>query len=119
MTKRALNKLVKLLALETLEENLFRGQSENIGGPRVFGGQVIGQALTAAARTVPEKRFAHSLHAYFLRPGDMEYPIIYNVERTRDGEVLRPVVLLLYRKESQYLIWHYPFIKRKKAPLIK
>ena len=87
MKKKALNKLIKLLDLETLEENLFRGQSENIGGPRVFGGQVIGQALTAAARTVPEKRFTHSLHAYFLRPGDMEYPIIYNVERTRDGEV--------------------------------
>ena len=67
--------------LETLEENLFRGQSENIGGPRVFGGQVIGQALTAAVRTVPEKRSVHSLHAYFLRPGDMEYPIIYDVER--------------------------------------
>ena len=80
MKKKALNKLIKLLDLETLEENLFRGQSENIGGPRVFGGQVIGQALTAAARTVPEKRFTHSLHAYFLRPGDMEYPIIYNVE---------------------------------------
>ena len=85
MKKKALNKLIKLLDLETLEENLFRGQSENIGGPRVFGGQVIGQALTAAVRTVPEKRFVHSLHAYFLRPGDMEYPIIYDVERTRDG----------------------------------
>ena len=85
MKKKALNKLIKLLDLETLEENLFRGQSENIGGPRVFGGQVIGQALTAAARTVPEKRYTHSLHAYFLRPGDMEYPIIYDVERTRDG----------------------------------
>ena len=79
MQKKALKKLIKLLDLETLEENLFRGQSENIGGPRVFGGQVIGQALTAAARTVPEKRYTHSLHAYFLRPGDMEYPIIYDV----------------------------------------
>ena len=85
MAKKALNKLIKLLDLEHLEENLFRGQSENIGGPRVFGGQVIGQALTAAVRTVPSKRFVHSLHAYFLRPGDMEYPIIYDVERTRDG----------------------------------
>ena len=77
MTKRALNKLVKLLALETLEENLFRGQSENIGGPRVFGGQVIGQALTAAARTVPEKRFAHSLHAVSYT--HLTLPTIYSV----------------------------------------
>ena len=85
MKKKALNKLIKLLDLEALEENLYRGQSDNIGGSRVFGGQVLGQALTAALRTVDKKRSAHSLHAYFLRPGDMGYPIIYDVERTRDG----------------------------------
>ena len=83
--KKALNKLINLLDLEQLEDNLFRGQSENIGGPRVFGGQVLGQALTAAVRTVDKKRTAHSLHAYFLRPGDMEFPIIYDVDRIRDG----------------------------------
>ena len=85
MKKKALSKLIKLMDLEKLEVNLYRGQSENIGGPRVFGGQVIGQALAAAVRTVEEKRLVHSLHAYFLRPGDMEHPIIYDVERTRDG----------------------------------
>ena len=84
MKKKALNKLIKLLDLETLEENLFRGQSENIGGPRVFGGQVIGQALVAASRTVDD-RVCHSLHAYFLRAGDPKVPILYEVDRSRDG----------------------------------
>ena len=83
--RKALNKLVKLLELEQLEINLFRGQSENIGGPRVFGGQVLGQALMAAQKTVELERKAHSLHAYFLLPGDMEYPIVYDVDRIRDG----------------------------------
>ena len=116
MTKRALNKLVKLLALETLEENLFRGQSENIGGPRVFGGQVIGQALTAAARTVPEKRFAHSLHAYFLRPGDMEYPIIYNVERTRDGGSFTTRRVVAIQKGEPIFDMALSFHKKEKGP---
>ena len=85
MKKKSLNRLIKLLDLEQLENNLFRGQSENIGGPRVFGGQVLGQALTAAHRTVDKKRTAHSLHAYFLRPGSIGTPIIYDVDRIRDG----------------------------------
>ena len=85
MKKKSLNRLIKLLNLEQLELNLFRGQSENIGGPRVFGGQVLGQALTAAHRTVDKKRFAHSFHAYFLRPGAIGHPIVYDVDRIRDG----------------------------------
>jgi acyl-CoA thioesterase-2 len=76
--------LIRLLDLEPLEENLFRGQSRDIGAPRVFGGQVIGQALVAAERTV-EGRTPHSLHAYFLLPGDYNAPIIYQVDRIRDG----------------------------------
>ena len=116
MKKKALNKLIKLLDLETLEENLFRGQSENIGGPRVFGGQVIGQALTAAARTVPEKRFAHSLHAYFLRPGDMEYPIIYNVERTRDGGSFTTRRVVAIQKGEPIFDMALSFHKKEKGP---
>ncbi len=85
MKEKSLNRLIKLLDLEQLENNLFRGQSENIGGPRVFGGQVLGQALTAAHRTVDKKRTAHSLHAYFLRPGSIGTPIVYDVDRIRDG----------------------------------
>ena len=78
------NDLINLLSLETLEDNLFRGQSRDLGGKSVFGGQVISQALVAAARTV-ENRLPHSLHAYFLRPGDMERAIVYEVDRVRDG----------------------------------
>lgn len=77
--------LVPLLQLERLEDNLFRGESRDIGTRFVFGGQVLGQALSAAQQTVPEVRAAHSLHAYFLRAGDIKAPIVYNVERTRDG----------------------------------
>lgn len=76
--------LLHHLSLERLEENRFRGESRDLGGSSVFGGQVLGQALTAAGLTV-EGRSAHSLHAYFLRPGDMETPIVYEVERIRDG----------------------------------
>ena len=116
MKKKALNKLIKLLDLETLEENLFRGQSENIGGPRVFGGQVIGQALTAAVRTVPEKRFVHSLHAYFLRPGDMVYPIIYDVERTRDGGSFTTRRVVAIQKGEPIFDMALSFHKIEKGP---
>ncbi|MDD3763308.1 MAG: acyl-CoA thioesterase II [Nevskiales bacterium] len=81
---RILKDLVSLLDLETLEVNLFRGQSRDLGGTSVFGGQVIGQALVAAGRTA-DSAVPHSLHAYFLRPGDMSLPIVYEVDRVRDG----------------------------------
>src|SRR3989442_8782875 len=80
----ALADLIRQLDLEPLEVNLFRGQSSDLGGKSVFGGQVIGQALVAATRTV-EGRAPHSLHAYFLLPGDMAAPIVYEVDRIRDG----------------------------------
>lgn len=82
------SELIELLSLERLENNLFRGQSRDIGTKYVFGGQVLGQALSAAQATIdPERgpREAHSLHAYFLRAGDIAAPIVYNVDRTRDG----------------------------------
>ena len=80
-----LDELVQLLALEKNEENLFRGQSQDLGWGTVFGGQVLGQALSAAAQTVPAERQVHSLHAYFLRPGNVSKPIVYDVDRIRDG----------------------------------
>ena len=79
------SELIELLSLERLEDNLFRGQSRDIGTKYVFGGQVVGQALSAAQATMPEPRAAHSLHAYFLRAGDIDHPIVYEVDRTRDG----------------------------------
>ncbi len=80
----AIGNLLSILDLEPLEYNRFRGLSPQVGWQRVFGGQVIGQALVAAARTV-EGRIAHSLHAYFMRPGDPRVPILYEVDRIRDG----------------------------------
>jgi acyl-CoA thioesterase II len=77
--------LLDLLRLERLEDNLYRGQSRDIGTRYVFGGQVLGQALSAAQQTVDADRVVHSLHAYFLRAGDIEHPIVYDVDRTRDG----------------------------------
>jgi|SRR5450631_580805 acyl-CoA thioesterase-2 len=79
-----LEDLVKVMTLERLELDLFRGESRDIGSPQVFGGQVLGQALTAATATV-ENRMVHSLHAYFLRRGDFNSPIVYEVDRARDG----------------------------------
>ena len=76
--------LLKHLTLEQLEENVYRGESRDIGSPHVYGGQVLGQALFAASHTV-EGRDVHSLHAYFLRPGDKTTPILYEVDRIRDG----------------------------------
>ena len=79
-----LEDLITLLQLERIEENIFRGDSRDIGSPQVFGGQVLGQALSAAQNTV-DSRVAHSLHAYFLRRGDITAPIVYEVDRARDG----------------------------------
>jgi acyl-CoA thioesterase-2 len=85
MSQDAVDALVKLLDLEPIEVNIFRGVSPDEERQRVFGGQVAGQALVAAARTVEPGRSVHSLHAYFLRPGDPTVPILYEVDRIRDG----------------------------------
>lgn len=81
-----LQQLFDHLDLETLDVNLYRTAHPNEGWRQVFGGQVLAQALASASRTVPEDRLPHSLHAYFLRPGDMHYPIIFQVDRIRDGK---------------------------------
>jgi len=80
-----LDELLALLRLEKIEETVFRGNSQDLGWGRVFGGQVLGQALSAAEQTVPTDRPVHSLHAYFLRPGDSKLPIVYMVDPIRDG----------------------------------
>ncbi|MGA4955046.1 acyl-CoA thioesterase II [Streptomyces lavendulocolor] len=87
MTESAqpLDDLLDLLDLERIEQDIFRGESRSAIVPRVFGGQVAAQALVAAGRTVPQDRVAHSLHAYFLRAGDPGAPIVYTVDRIRDG----------------------------------
>lgn len=85
MNKIDVREIIPLLDLEQIDNNLFRGLSPEEPRPRVFGGQVVGQALVAAYRTVSD-RMAHSLHAYFLRPGDPSIPILYDVDRIRDGK---------------------------------
>ena len=83
--KDAVRNLVELLQVEQLEDKLFRGVSGDVGNVAVFGGQVLGQALMAAALTVERQRSVHSLHAYFLRAGDKNARIVYDVECIRDG----------------------------------
>jgi acyl-CoA thioesterase II len=83
--QRELDELVRLLDLEQIEVDIFRGQSHQTRTQRVFGGQVAGQALVAAGRTVPADRAVHSLHSYFIRAGDPSAPIVYEVDRVRDG----------------------------------
>jgi acyl-CoA thioesterase II len=80
-----LAELLRLLELERLENDLFRGASRDVGAPQVFGGQVLGQALRAAYATIQSDHQAHSLHAYFLKRGDFDAPIVYFVDRSRDG----------------------------------
>ena len=80
-----LEELLGLLRLEKIEENIFRGQSQDLGFGNVFGGQLMGQALSAAYRTVTGALNAHSLHGYFMRAGDAACPIVYTVDRIRDG----------------------------------
>lgn len=81
-----LKQLIDLLTLEKIEENLYRGNSQDLGWGQVFGGQVLGQALAAAARTVPPDRSVHSFHGYFLLTGRVDKPIVYDVDRIRDGK---------------------------------
>ncbi|MEU0002899.1 acyl-CoA thioesterase II [Streptomyces sp. NPDC006314] len=102
---QALQDLLDLLDLEQIEENIFRGQSRSAVVPRVFGGQVAAQALVAAGRTVPADRPAHSLHAYFLRLGDPGAPIVYTVDRIRDGRsfTTRRVVAVQHGKPIFHL----------------
>src|SRR5471032_3241732 len=85
MSDTALTRLLALLDLEKIEENIFRGVSPPERVQRVFGGQVLSQALVAATRTVDSRRLCHSFHAYFLRPGYPKVPIRYEVDRSRDG----------------------------------
>ena len=98
--------LLHLLDLERLDRDLFRGANQDIGAGAVFGGQVLGQALIAAGRTVAD-RSAHSLHSYFLRPGRMQVPIIYQVERVRDGGsfTTRRVVAVLRSQLTRHPLW--------------
>src|SRR4051812_510638 len=96
----ALDELLEILDLEPIEVNIFRGRSPDEQRQRVFGGQVAGQALVAAGRTVEPERKVHSLHAYFLRPGDPQVPILYEVDRIRDGRsfTTRRVVAIQHGK---------------------
>ena len=82
---KALDELVALLSMEAIEEDLFRGSSQDLGFRQMFGGQVLGQSLSAASQTVGDGRLVHSMHAYFLRPGDAGLPVVYQVDRVRDG----------------------------------
>jgi acyl-CoA thioesterase-2 len=101
---KSLADLLRLLELERLEINLFRGESRDIGSPQVFGGQVLGQALMAASATV-DQRLVHSLHAYFLRRGDFDAPIVYEVDRSLDGSSFsnRRVVAIQHGKQIFHL----------------
>ena len=117
--------LLKLLDLERIEVNLFRGHSPDDGMKRVFGGQVIAQALVAAYRTV-EHRVCHSLHAYFIRPGDPSVPILYEVDRSRDGKsfTTRRVVAIQHGEQilnlaASFQVPEKGFTHQSSAPEVK
>lgn len=100
LENQQLQQLFNHLELEKLDENLYRSAHKNEGWVRVYGGQVLAQALLSASHTVPDDRHVHSLHAYFLRPGDLDHPIIFQVDRIRDGRsfTTRRVVAMQHGK---------------------
>ena len=102
---QALEELLDLLALETIDVGIYLGRSQDLGFRSLFGGQVLGQALSAAKETVESERRCHSLHTYFLRPGDPKRPIVYDVENVRDGGTMstRRVRAMQYGKPILYL----------------
>ncbi|WP_199610314.1 acyl-CoA thioesterase II [Flocculibacter collagenilyticus] len=106
---QVLENLLSLMQLETIEQGIYRGQSQDLGFKAVFGGQVMGQALSAAKDTVSEDRKVHSFHSYFLRPGDAQKPIVYDVENIRDGRSFstRRVSAIQYGKPIFYLTASY------------
>jgi len=118
-----LDELLTLLKLEKIEENIFRGNSQDLGFGNIFGGQVLGQALSAASQTVPPERSAHSLHAYFLRPGDPTKPIVYEVDCIRDGKsfTTRRVVAIqkgraIFSMSASFQVDESGFEHQKKMP---
>lgn len=121
-----LQKLLELLRLEQIEQNLFRGQSQDLGWGSVFGGQVLGQALSAAVQTVPPERSAHSLHGYFLRRGDASMPIVYDVDCIRDGNsfTTRRVVAIqkgraIFNMSASFQKHENGFEHQSEAPAVK
>jgi len=109
---KQLQQLMNHLELEKLDENMYRSRHPNEGWFRVYGGQVLAQALLSANHTVPEDRHVHSLHAYFLRPGDLKHPIIYQVDRIRDGKsfTTRRIVAIQHGKailnmSASFQVW--------------
>jgi acyl-CoA thioesterase-2 len=118
-----LAELLDLLGLERIEHDLFRGRSQDLGWGNVFGGQVLGQALSAAEQTVPDERACHSLHGYFLRTGDASRPIVYEVDRIRDGKsfTTRRVVAIqdgqaIFTMAASFQIHEEGFDHRAEAP---
>jgi acyl-CoA thioesterase-2 len=123
--ENVLEELLTLLKLEKIEKNIFRGQSQDLGFGSVFGGQVLGQALSAAYQTVPSDRLAHSMHAYFLRPGIATKPIVYDVDCIRDGKsfTTRRVVAIqkgraIFNMSASFQINEPGFDHQDKAPKV-
>jgi acyl-CoA thioesterase-2 len=115
MSDTALDQLLALLDLDKIEENIFRGQSPPERAQRVFGGQVLAQALVAAMRTVPEERSCHSFHAYFLRPGDPKVPILYEVDGSRDGASFSVRRVVAIQHGAQIFVLAASFQKTEKG----
>ena len=115
MSDTALTRLLALLDLEKIEENVFGGTSPPQPVQRIFGGQVLSQALVAATRTVDPARFCHSLHAYFLRPGDPRVPIRYEVDRSRDGASFSVRRVVAFQKGAQIFVLASSFQKNEEG----
>lgn len=112
---KSVKELMELLHLKETGENTFEGYSEPVGSPHVFGGQVLSQALNAAYRTVPEERKCHSLHAYFILPGDLEKPIDFRVQKVRDGGSFTTRYITAHQDEAHIFVMAASFQKEEKG----
>jgi acyl-CoA thioesterase-2 len=107
--------LIQLIELEQLGDTVFQGTSNFMGSPNVFGGQVVAQALNAATRTVPVERFCHSLHAYFILPGNLSLPIVYEVQNIRDGGSFTTRFIIAKQNDVPIFVMAASFHKREEG----
>ena len=112
---QVLDDLVALLSLEQIEENLFRGSSQDLGFRQLFGGQVLGQCVSAASQTVEEARHVHSMHGYFLRPGDASLPVVYRALKAAAVHDSRTIEVAQGQKKSRIVAWTYLNMRQQQA----
>ena len=114
-----LEEIISIVTLKKIDENKFEGQNYHTSWGTVFGGQTLSQSLHAAYQTVPDDRIAHSMHAYFILPGNLDEPVTYEVDKIRNGGSFTTRRVVAFQKIEQFLIWQLLFRKKKMGMITK